>query len=276
MLAAGVSAAEIFLTAAVAAVGTATSCAPSAEAPATTWRTGNRQPYVIERADREFLFHLAIARAASKGGRSKPVYSHTQDGYNHRGWATREAAEAAKPAFKAWAESGTRTALHAARTPSAVTPAAPTRHSRRVNVVCACCRTLVCALATGAAANSTIEWVPMNTAEADVAWRERSEHMLKFTAQARRWRQQRAVAEARACVSDGEWEQFLERCRKVAAADEASGLVTFRSKRHRGKGRARLISQRSQAHPDRHVQRREHRLTQQVCSVQYAAQHSTV
>jgi hypothetical protein len=283
MLAGGPSAAEIFLTAAAAAGAPAVA---QPVAASSTWRTGARQPGVFVKKDAGMQYHLMIRYAPFKGAKKEQqrrVYSATEDGYNHPGWATREAAEAARVNFKAWVDTGMNAGKRAgaaasASARSATSPATPaSRHSSRVNVVCSCCRLAVCALVTGAASNSTIEWVPMNASEAEAVWRERSERMLKFSAQARQWRQQRAVAEARACVSDGEWEQFLERCRKVSAADEASGLITFRSKRHRGKGRARLTSQRSKARSDRHVQRREHRLTQQACSVQYStAQYSIV
>ena len=282
MLPAGVSAADFFLTAAAAA-GTAAAISASA---ASTWRTGARQPVVFTDA-RTGLHQLKILYAPCKGAKKeaqRPVYSCTVGGYNHPGWATREAAEAAKAGFKDWVDSGMNAAQRAgaaatssSRAEMSATVSLPSRHSSRVDVVCYCCRLAVCALATGAVANSTIEWVPMDAFESEAAWRKRSEHMLHHTAQARRWRQQHAVTEARVCVPDGKWEAFLERCRRVAAADEAAGVLAFRPKRHRGKSRVQLISQRSKARPDRHVQRREHRLAKQAHSVEYSTvQYSTV
>ena len=192
MLAGGPSAAEFFLTSAAAAAvstaatGTASSALPSSPSVSTTWRTGKRQPTVVEKPSLEMPFYLKIMRSSAKGAKPVAVYSTHLDGYNHAGWATREAAEAAKPAFKEWAESGRRTAPHAASTaarsstPSTTEPsAAASRHSNSQQdqcCVCACCRLAACALVTGAAATSTIEWVPMGPEELEAAWRKRSEY----------------------------------------------------------------------------------------------------
>ena len=98
------------------------------------------------------------------------------------------------------------------------------------------------------------------------AWHERSD----FLKESKRHRQQRAVKEAQARVPEGEWEYFLERCRAVAAADEAAGVITFTSKRKRGRIRASLISQRTKVRPNQHVQRREERMSKQQLRVRAA------
>jgi hypothetical protein len=128
-------------------------------------------------------FYLKIMRSSAKCAKPVAVYSTHLDGYNHAGWATREAAEAAKPAFKEWAESGRRTAPHAASTAARSSTPSTTEqsavaswHSNRTNVECACYRLAACALVTGAAATSIIEWVPMGPEELEAAWRKRSEY----------------------------------------------------------------------------------------------------
>eukprot|EP00966_Prymnesium_polylepis_P193156 4476998-Prymnesium_polylepis.1 len=103
----------------------------------------------------------------------------------------------------------------------------------------------------------------MDPEQLRAAWQQRS----AFLQESKRHRQQRAVREAQASVPEGEWEYFLARCRAVAAADEAAGLVTFTPKRKRGRGRASLIGQRARARPDKHAQRRERRASKQQLRV---------
>eukprot|EP00966_Prymnesium_polylepis_P276681 6392164-Prymnesium_polylepis.1 len=97
----------------------------------------------------------------------------------------------------------------------------------------------------------------MDQTQLDTAWHSRS----NFMNESKRHRQQRAVREAQAKLPDGEWEHFLARCRAVAEADEACGVLVGRP---RGRGRAQLIGQRA----NRHVQRRETQVSKQQASMQ--------
>ena len=203
-----------------------------------------------------------------------------QQGYG-RSWATAEAAEADRANFKLWVDMGCvgmNPAQQATTDASVSTPArqaprsaGPERSSKRAKVNHAWRAVLnltVRTLATGAAVTASVASAiaPMDPEQIRAAWQQRS----AFMQESKRHRQQRAVREAQAQVPEGEWEHFLARCRAVAAADEASGVLTFRPKRHRGRSRASLIGQRTKARPDRHVQRREHRVSKQQARVQAA------
>jgi hypothetical protein len=224
-------------------------------------------------------FHLVLAYAPFRGAKSrqhKRAHSHDASGYAHSGWATRDAAEAAKSDFKAWVERGMHAGQRAGAAASAAArsaassagnaPAEARRSSQRIPANrewCAALRlTVQSSIDCGAcvAASVAPTFAPMGQIELAAAWRRRSAGVL--TAAAKRKRQHDAASEARARLPIGVWDDFLERCRVAAAIDEASGLL-HSSKRLRGPGRQWLIGQRRQLKPIRHVQRREQQAKRQ-------------
>jgi hypothetical protein len=208
----------------------------------------------------EQSYYLLIKAAKQKGDASakqKEVRSY-DPGYG-RSWATSAAAEADRPNFKAWVDSGcigmSPAQQAATAASSSVTSSAssrqvprndgPERSSKRAKINHAWRAVLnlsARAFVTGAAVVATVAtaFAPMDPGQLATAWQARS----AFMNESKRHRQQRAVREAQASVPEGEWEHFLARCRAVAAADEAAGLVTFLPKRHRGLSRPALIGQR--------------------------------
>ena len=81
--------------------------AQSAAAESGGWRTDARQPTLFKDESRKMPFHLVLAYAPFRGAKSrqhKRAHSHDASGYAHSGWATRDAAEAAKSHFKAWVD----------------------------------------------------------------------------------------------------------------------------------------------------------------------------
>ena len=81
-----------------------TPAAATVSANGNSWRTGARQPTIVEELGEVLPFYLVMKYAPHKNARSyqlKRARSDKRDGYNRR-WATRLEAEAARADFKAW------------------------------------------------------------------------------------------------------------------------------------------------------------------------------
>ena len=282
----GTSAGEILLAAAAAAAGSTAASVPDVDTYR-WWRTKDRQPMVrpdgLSKRVCEKPYYLMIKAAKQKGdpsAKQQQVLSY-DPGYG-RSWATEAAAEADRPNFKRWVDNGciglnagqqAATAASSASASSSRQPrsAEPQRSSKRSKVNHAWRAVLnltVRTLATGAAVAASVvgALAPMDPEQLRAAWQQRS----AFLQESKRHRQQRAVREAQASVPEGEWEYFLARCRAVAVADEASGVLTFQPKGYRGRSQAALIGQRKKARPDQHVQRREQQARKQEARVRAA------
>jgi hypothetical protein len=114
MLRRGVSIADFLLSAAAAARGNDTAIPPAVGASSVlpdvnTWRTGARQPIIIEQRDgRAKPFYLQIKYATREGAKSKDYKTATSTscGFEPGAFATRAAAVLAKADFKEYVDSG--------------------------------------------------------------------------------------------------------------------------------------------------------------------------
>ena len=162
-----------------------------------TWRTQKRQPQIrddgVSEQRCELPYYLQI-KAAKRNG--DPSHKHKlirscDQGYG-RSWATREAAAASRQDFKVWVDKGCpgmhlaqQAAKDARDRPKQAgqSSGTPTRFSERAKVNQACRAVLkltVQTLAAGAAVTATVACglAPMDPAQLDAAWRNRSAFLI--------------------------------------------------------------------------------------------------
>ena len=228
MFASGLSPAEILLSAAAAAPVNVSNIPGAAGASSDlsdvkTWRTGDRQAMVKQQLDgREKPYYLQMQYAPFKGARKAQYKTATSTscGYEPAAFATRAAAELARADFKEYVDSG----MNAIRRSGGAAghskmlsqnTAEPTRFSPRYALPWSRVPRALLNLTVGATgvsagltAGTAIDY--SNTTE---RWRGRSVNYRGLERKSR----QATVDAARARVPSGDWEYFIDKCRRAQA-----------------------------------------------------------